>query len=64
MHISCKHVCEINLKKEQNKEMIKANFRLTVTMGEMEGDGKSEHTHIYKLSTMLWFVVNRYSFYN
>ena len=44
--------------------MIKANFRLTVTMREMEGDGKSEQTRIYKLSTMLWFVVNRYSFYD
>lgn len=40
------HACEINLKKEQSKEMIKANFRLMVSMREMPGDGKMS-TQVY-----------------
>lgn len=36
--------------------MIKVNFRLTVTMKEMEGDGKCEHTVYtnYQLCSGLW----------
>lgn len=33
------------------------------TMREMQGDGKSEHTSMYKLLVMLSFGVHRYSFY-
>lgn len=52
------HACEINLKKEQSKEMMKANFRLMVSMREMQGDGKmSTQVYInYQLCSGLGYI--------
>lgn len=39
---------ELDLKQKQSKEITKIKITIVVTMKEMQGDGKREHTCIYQ----------------
>lgn len=64
MHISFKHAHVWAKSEKESKKMIKAKFRIVVTMSERDaGDGKSEHTSIHKLLVLLCFGLCRCSLY-